>query len=354
MKFSYGRWFIEQLSDLVTLVLSYGQSGLSFVFGSLALASSPSGFLFAFQVLGNIVFIAALVGALSYLGIISFVVKKLGWCVGKVVGTTQVESFVAVANMFMGQTDSPILISKYIRQMTKSELMLIMIAGMGSMSVVILGGYVALGIPMQYLLIASALVPLASVAIGKVILPETEESVAVGKVKFAGDGKSANLIDAIVSGAMDGMQVAFAIGAALIAIIGLVALVNGFLGNFGLTLEVILSYVFAPLGYLMGLEQQYILTAGQLLGSKLVLNEFVAFDQLGKIIGSMDERTAMMLSISLAGFANISSMGISVSAISVFCPEKRGLLAQLVFKAMLGGFGVSVLNAMIVGFILMF
>ncbi|MFR3567997.1 MAG: NupC/NupG family nucleoside CNT transporter [Paraclostridium sordellii] len=352
VKFPIGRTVVQVVSDFVTKVLGYGVEGLTFVFGPLA--DGSSGFIFAISVLGNIVFIGALVGALYYLGVINLVVKIIGGAIQKVLGTSAVESLVAVANMFLGQTESPILVSKYLHLMTTSELMLVLISGMGSMSATVLMGYVGMGIPMQYLLIAGALVPLSSIIVSKILIPETQHEEVVEKVEMDRKGAHTNIMSAISEGASNGMQMAFGIGAALIAITGLVALVNGALGVVGLSLQQILSYLFAPLGFLMGLDSSHALTAGQLLGSKMVLNEFIAFGDLGKIIKTLDPRTALVMSISLAGFANISSIGICISGISVFCPERRTEISEIAFKGMIGGFLVSTLSAMIVGLILLF
>ena len=354
VKFPLGRLVIEKVSAVVTQVLSYGAEGITFVFGSLADASSPTGSIFGIQTLGNIIFISALVGGLYYLGILGFIVKIIGTIVGKLLGTSKVESFVAVANMFLGQTESPILVSKYLGSMTESEIMVVLISGMGSMSATIIGGYVALGIPMEYILIASALVPFGSIAISKMLLPELEEAQNIEDVSIDNKGDNENLIGAIAEGAMNGLQSALAIGASLIAIIGLVALVNGILGVFGITLQQIFSYIFSPIGFLMGLDGGEILRAGQLLGEKLVLNEFVAFQSLGEVIKSLDYRTGLVMAISLCGFANISSMGICISGISALCPDKRKVLSKLAFKAMIGGFEVSVLSSMVVGLITLF
>ena len=354
VKFPLGRLVIEKVSAVVTQVLSYGAEGITFVFGSLADASSPTGSIFGIQTLGNIIFISALVGGLYYLGILGFIVKIIGTIVGKLLGTSKVESFVAVANMFLGQTESPILVSKYLGSMTESEIMVVLISGMGSMSATIIGGYVALGIPMEYILIASALVPFGSIAISKMLLPELVEAQNIEDVSIDNKGDNENLIGAIAEGAMNGLQSALAIGASLIAIIGLVALVNGILGVFGITLQQIFSYIFSPIGFLMGLDGGEILRAGQLLGEKLVLNEFVAFQSLGEVIKSLDYRTGLVMAISLCGFANISSMGICISGISALCPDKRKVLSKLAFKAMIGGFAVSVLSSMVVGLITLF
>ena len=267
IRFPIGQVIVEKISDVVTQILSYGSEGLNFVFGSLSDSSMPTGAIFGIQTLGNIIFVSALVSALYYLGVIGFIVKIIGKVVGKILGTTEVESFVAVANMFLGQTESPVLVSKYLGRMTNSEIVVVLVSGMGSMSATIIGGYTALGIPMKYLLIASALVPIGSIAIAKILLPESEKDMVKSleevSVSIEKDSNT-NLLGAIADGAMSGLQTVLAIGASLIAIIGLVALVNGFLGIFNLSLEQIFSYIFAPLGFLMGVDSNEILTAGQL------------------------------------------------------------------------------------------
>ncbi len=256
--------------------------------------------------------------------------------------------------MFLGQTDSPILVSKYIRSLTDSEIFVILVSGMGSMSVSILGGYHALGIPMDYLLIASAMVPVGSILVAKMILPQTQTAPSISDVKMDNKGNNANVIDAIAEGASTGMQMVISIAASLVGIIGIVAVVNMFLGFAGIRLEQIFSYVFAPFGFLMGLDSSNVLMEGSLLGNKLIVNEFVAFQDLGTILNTLDTRTGMICAISLCGFANLSSLGICVSGIAVLCPEKKSTLSRLVFRAMLGGVFVSMLSAMIVGIILLF
>ena len=353
VKIPIGKTIVSVLSDGVTAVINCGQEGLSFVFGSLADSASLGG-IFIVQTLGNIIFVSALVSLLYYVGVLGFVVKWIGKGVGKLMGTTEVESFVAVANMFLGQTDSPILVSKYIRSLTDSEIFVILVSGMGSMSVSILGGYHALGIPMDYLLIASAMVPVGSILVAKMILPQTQTAQSISDVKMDNKGNNANVIDAIAEGASTGMQMVISIAASLVGIIGIVAVVNMFLGFAGIRLEQIFSYVFAPFGFLMGLDSSNVLMEGSLLGNKLIVNEFVAFQDLGTILNTLDTRTGMICAISLCGFANLSSLGICVSGIAVLCPEKKSTLSRLVFRAMLGGVFASMLSAMIVGIILLF
>ena len=271
------------------------------MFVSLADSPAAAGSVFAIQVLGNIVFLSALVSFLYYIGILGFVVKWIGKAVGKLMGTSEVESFVAVANMFLGQTDSPM--------------------------------------------------PVGSIMVAKMLLPQTEEVREAGSVKMDNKGNNTNVIEAVAEGAVTGMQMALSIGTSPVAMVALVAAVNKLLGVCGISLQQVFSYVFAPFGFFLGLDPSEILLEGNLLGSKLVLNEFVAFQQLGGMISSMDYRTGMIFAISLCGFANFSSLGICVSGIAVLCPEKKSTLARLVFKAMLGGVAASLISAMTVGLV---
>ncbi len=352
VKIPVGRLVISKISDVVTGIIDSGQAGLDFVFGPLS--SGSLGFVFAIHALGKIIFLSSLVSVLYYIGVLGFVVKGLGKIVGKLMGTTEVESFVAVANMFLGQTESPILVGKYIGRMTDSEIMLVLVSGMGSMSVSILGGYTAMGIPMEYLLIASAMVPIGSILVSKIILPQTENVEKIEDIKMDNKGNNSNIIEAASEGSIVGMQIAMAIGASLIAMVSFVFMINKVLGMTGISLEQVFSYIFAPFGYLMGLDSSYALLEGSLLGSKLVLNEFVAFQQLGQMLSTLDPRTAMIITISLCGFANFSSLGICLAGITILCPDKRSVLARLVFRAMLGGVAVSILSAMIVGLVMSF
>ena len=236
VKLPQGRAAIGAVSKVVEEILSYGSEGIQFVFGSLGDPNAPTGAIFAFQTLTNIIFISALVAVLFYTGILGFVVSKIGWVIGKIFKTSEVESFVAVANMFLGQTDSPILVAKYLNFMTTSEIMLVLVSGMGSMSVSIIAGYVALGIPMESLLIASTMVPVGSILLSKIVCPQTEEVKELGEIKMDRKGNNENVLDALASGAVDGMNMAMSIGASLIAIISIVALINGILGFFGISL----------------------------------------------------------------------------------------------------------------------
>ena len=351
VKVPIGQKIITIMSNGLTAVINCGNEGLSFVFGDLFSGNLS---IFIIQSLGNIIFVSALVGVLYYLGVIGFVVKWIGKAIGKIMGTTEVESFVAVANMFLGHTDSPILVSKYLKDLTDSEIFVILVSGMGSMSASILGGYHALGIPMEYLLIASAMVPIGSIMLSKIVSPQTEEAKSITDVKMDNKGNNSNVIDALAEGASTGMQMVISIGASIVGFVGIVAVINLFLGFFNITLSDIFSYVFAPFGFLLGLDGNNILMEGSLLGNKLILNEFVAFQDLGNTLGSLDARTGMICAISFCGFANLSSMGMCIGGIGVLCPEKRGTISRLVFKSMISGVFVSIMSALIVSIVSLF
>ena len=351
VKIPLGQKLITFLSDGITLIIDCGNEGLSFVFGDLFDRTKMS--VFIIQSLGNIIFISALVSVLYYIGFIGFIVKWIGKAVGKIMGTTKVESFVAVANMFLGHTESPILVSKYIKDLTDSEIFVILVSGMGSMSASILGGYHALGIPLEYLLIASAMVPIGSILISKIICPQTEKVNEISDVKMDNKGNNTNVIDALSEGASTGIQMVISIAAAIVAFVGIVAFFDLILGVFNLTLSQIFGYIFAPFGYLMGLEGNQILMEGALLGKKMILNEFIAFGDLATRMEFLDNRAKMICAISLSGFANISSMGMCIGSIGVLCPQKRGTVSRLVFKSMVGGVLVSIMSALIVSAVLL-
>lgn len=354
VKVPIGQKIVTVLSDGITAVINCGNEGLEFVFGDLFTGGSANLYVFIVQSLGNIIFVSALVSALYYLGAIGFVVKWIGKAVGKLTGTTEVESFVAVANMFLGHTDSPILVAKYIKDLTDSEIFVILVSGMGSMSASILGGYSALGIPMSSLLTASALVPIGSIMVSKILCPQTEEVQSISEVKMDNKGNNTNVIDALSEGTNTGIQMVISIGASIVGFVGIVALINMFLGIFNISLSQIFSYIFAPFGFLMGLEGDAIFMEGSLLGNKLILNEFIAFGDLAGKLSSLDARTALVCTISLCGFANISSMGMCIGGIGVLAPEKRGTISRLIFRAMLGGVFVSINSALLVSIVSLF
>ena len=351
VKVPLGQKAVTLLSDGITAVINCGNEGLSFVFGDLFTGGSTGMYVFMVQSLGNIIFVSALVSALYYLGAIGFVVKWIGKAVGMVTQTTEVETFVAVANMFLGHTDSPILVAKYLPKLTDSEIFVILVSGMGSMSASILGGYSALGIPMQNLLIASALVPIGSIMVSKIMCPQTEQVQSVGEVKMDNHGNNTNVIDALSEGCNTGIQMVISIGASIVGFMGVMAIFDMVLGVFGFSFAQLFGYVFAPFGFLMGFEGADILMEGTLLGQKLILNEFIAFGELAGKLAELDGVTGLVATISLCGFANISSMGMCIGGIGVLCPEKRGTISKLIVKATLAGVFVSINSAFFVSIV---
>ena len=353
VKIPLGAKALKALSDGITALLNCGADGLEFVFGDLW---SGDVYIFIIQSLGGIIFVSALVAVLYYLGVIGFIVKWIGKAVGKLMGTTEVESFVAVANMFLGHTDSPILVAKYLPDLTESEIFVILVSGMGSMSASILIGYTSLGIKMEHLLVASAMVPIGSILVSKIICPQVDTPRLISGVKMDNKGNNGNVIDALSEGANTGMQMVIAIGASLVGFVGMVAVFDLFLGfipGVDITLSKIFGYIFAPFGWLLGFEGEEIMLAGKMLGDKLILNEFIAYGTLGAQMnaGTISETSALIATISLAGFANLSSMGMCVGGIGVLCPEKRPIISKLVFKAMLAGVFVSINSALIVSIV---
>lgn len=354
VKVPIGQKVVTVLSNGITAIISCGNEGLSFVFGDLFTGGSIGIYVFIVQSLGNIIFVSALVSALYYLGALGFAVKWIGKAVGKVTKTTEVETFVAVANMFLGHTDSPILVAKYLPRLTDSEIFVILVSGMGSMSASILGGYSALGIPMKNLLIASALVPIGSIMVSKIMCPQTEKVEEISEVKMDNKGNNTNVIDALSEGCNTGIQMVISIGASIVGFMGVMALVDMVLGVFNLSCAQIFGYIFAPFGFLMGFEGSDILMEGTLLGSKLILNEFIAFGDLAGKFASLDARTALVATISLCGFANISSMGMCIGGIGVLCPEKRGTISRLIVKSTIAGVFVSINSALLVSIVSLF
>ena len=362
VKVPVGAMAVQKLSDGITNVINCGNEGLSFVFGDLMggtanimdindpnkVIGTYNSWVFITSSLGNIIFVSALVSSLYYLGAIGFVVKYLGKAVGLVTQTSEVETFVAVANMFLGHTDSPILVAKYLPRLTDSEIFVILVSGMGSMSASILGGYSALGIPMKNLLIASALVPIGSIMVSKVMCPQTEEIQSVGEVKMDNHGNNTNVIDALSDGCNTGIQMVISIGASIVGFMGVMAIFDMILGVVNLSFAQIFGYVFAPFGFLMGFGAEQAIIEGTLLGQKLILNEFIAFGDLVANMSKLSETEGLIATISLCGFANISSMGMCIGGIGVLCPEKRGTISRLIVKATLAGVFVSINSAFFV------
>ncbi|MER2190188.1 MAG: NupC/NupG family nucleoside CNT transporter [Solibacillus sp.] len=357
LKWEFGREQLMRLSNGVQHLIGYANEGISFVFGGLADPNSV-GFVFAMSVLTIIIFFSSLISVLYYLGIMQLVIKIIGGFLSKVLGTSKAESVNAAANIFVGQTEAPLVIRPFLNKMTKSQMFAVMTGGLASVSGSVLIGYSLLGVPLEYLLAASFMAAPAGLILAKLMIPETEK-IDEADFKLERNSEATNVIDAAAMGASDGMKLAVNVGAMLLCFIALIALLNGLLGGvaglFGLenvTLEGLLGYVFAPLAFLIGVPWDEAVRAGSFIGQKLILNEFVAYSNFGPVIGEFSDKTAIIISFALCGFANLSSMGILIGGLGGMAPDKRGMIASLAVKAVVAGTLASLLSAAIAGMFL--
>lgn len=358
LKWELGREMLKRLSLGVTEIVNYANEGVNFLFGGLFQAENI-GFVFAFQVLTVIIFFSSLISVLYYLGIMQWVIKILGGGLAKILGTSKAESLSAAANIFVGQTEAPLIIKPYISKMTQSELFAVMVGGLASVAGSVLIGYSLMGVPLEYLLAASFMAAPAGLILAKLMIPETEETETSDDLEMENDTESANVIDAAARGASVGLSLALNVGAMLLAFIALIALLNGLLGAIGglfnfdnLTLEGILGFVFAPLAFAIGVPWAEAVTAGSFIGQKLILNEFVAYASFAPQINELTPKTAAIISFALCGFANVSSMGILLGGLGNLAPNRRSDIARLGVRAVVAGMLASLLSAAIAGMLI--
>ncbi|MBG9544796.1 NupC/NupG family nucleoside CNT transporter [Cytobacillus firmus] len=356
LKWEGGRKGLEWLTMKVNDIINYANQGINFLFGGLFTDESGITFVFALQVLPVVIFFSSLISVLYYLRIMQFFIKILGGGLAKLLGTRKAESMSAAANIFVGQTEAPLVVRPYIANMTKSELFAVMTGGLASVAGSVLIGYSLLGVPLEYLLAASFMAAPAGLVLAKVMLPETEEKEEPKEFDMEVDSDSANVIDAAAKGASVGLELALNIGAMLLAFIALVALINGLLGWVGglfglegLTLEIILGYVFSPLAFAIGVPWSEAVQAGNYIGQKLILNEFVAYSAFAPDIPTLSDKTVAIVSFALCGFANISSLGILLGGLGGLAPNRRQDIARLGLKAVAAGALASMLSAAIAG-----
>jgi CNT family concentrative nucleoside transporter len=356
LKVPLGKQVFHTLGEAVTTVLDFSKKGAGFLFGPLA-GSEQFPFIFAFQVVPAIIFVGSLMGIAYYLGVMQFIVNIVAKLMVKTMGTSGAESLNAVGTVFIGQSEAPLLIRPYIPEMTKSELNAIMTGGMATIAGSVMAAYIGMLGPSwaPHLLAASIMGAPAGLVLAKILVPETEESKTVGAVKLSVERTESSIIEAAAKGAGDGMHLGFIVGAMLIAFISLLALINAGFGLFHTSLEAILGMGLAPLAFLMGVPWADAPTVGSLIGQKIVLNEFVAYSHLsdilaGKIAGTtLSPVAATIATFALCGFANFSSIAINIGCIGGIAPSRRGELAKLGLRAMLGGALASCLTATIAG-----
>lgn len=369
LKTSPGRYFFDLAKEGATKVLSYTNFGSDFIFGPLASfpkvaeAFQGSGFVFATQILPTIIFTSALMSVLYHIGIMQKFVEWASMIMIKVMGTSGAESLASAANIFAGQTEAPLVVKPYINIMTKSELMSLMTGGMATVAGGVLAAYVGMGIDAGHLLSASVMSAPAALVLAKMLVPEEEESQTLGITKVKLPKSSVNLIDAASQGAGEGLRLAANVGAMLLAFIALIALANGMIGYFGylcseylgltglngLTIEKIMGVVFAIPSFFMGVPSEDIFKVGTLMGQKLVLNEFVAYQNLQGMMADMNPRSVKIATYALCGFANFSSIAIQVGGIGALAPKRRTDLAKLGIYSLIGGTFACMMTACVAG-----
>ncbi|WHX39788.1 nucleoside transporter C-terminal domain-containing protein [Mesobacillus sp. AQ2] len=342
-----GRWVLTNTAEGVQNVMNYSQAGIEFLFGGFFAEGTNVGFVFAIQVLSVIIFISALVSVLYYLRIIPIVVRGLGWVVGKVFGTTRVESFNTVANTMLGVAEAPLLIKPYLAKLTRSELFTVMVGGTASASGAILLSYAQMGIDIKYLLISVFSVPFVAIVMSKIMEPETEQSETAEDVKMV-QAEHSNIFEAISEGAVSGVKLAANIGGLLIAFISLLALTDGILGIIGMDLATIFGYVFFPFALLVGIPVEDAFKAASIIGTKLAANELIAFQDLLKFQDQLTPQTVAILSVALCNFANLSSIGQLIVGLGSLAPSRKKLIASLSFKAIIAGTMASFITAIFV------
>ena len=343
----FGKSVLSSISDGVQVVINYSKVGTEFVFGGLA-TSTNLGFIFAVQVLPVIIFIGALTAVLYHLHIMQWIVRILGGILRTIVGTARVESLNAAANIFLGQTEAPLVIRPYVAKVSDNQLFTIMVSGLASVSGAILAGYASLGVNIEYLIAASFMSAPGGLLMAKIIRPDIgkpkEEEIHLVEHIDEEEERPANVIDAAAMGASEGLRLAANIGAMLIAFVALIALLNGMVSGIGslfghgdITMNSILGHLFAPLMFVVGVPWHEAATAGDLIGQKLVLNEFVAFVGLEQVKDSLSEHSQMVVTFALCGFANLSSLGILLGGIGGLAPNRRGDIARMGLKAIAAG-----------------
>lgn len=353
LKTSAGLLFFAGVGDLFTSMLDFSDAGAKFVFGE-----KFQDFFFAFKVLPTIIFVSSLMSVLYYIGVMQWVVNCLAWFMQKTLGTSAAETLSASANVFLGQTEAPLLIRPYIAPMTLSELNAVMIGGFATISGGILALFVGMKIPAGHLITASVISAPASLVIAKLMLPETGTPATLGRVNLELEPSGANLIEAAANGATDGMKLAINVAAMLIAFIALIAMADKAISMLGAlfhqtwSLKDGLGYCFAPLAWLTGVELKDCLKAGELLGLKMALNEVIAYRELVESKEQLSPRSFVILTYALCGFANFSSIGIQIGGLGSMAPDRKSDIARLGLRAMFGGTLACCLTACVAGTIL--
>ena len=359
--FETGRDVIDAMSDGVLAVVNFSKDGIDMVFGPLA-DTDIIGFSFAINVLPIIIFFSALMSVLYHLRIMEWVVKLLGGALHRIIGTGAVESMNAAANIFVGQTEAPLVVRPYLKSLTEPQMFAVMTSGLASVAGTVLAAYMLMGAELEYLLAASFMAAPGGLLMAKLLMPDPKTERGIQREKLLMErSRHENVILAAAVGASDGLKLAVNIGAMLIAFVALIALFNGLVGGVlglfgveGITLQLILGKLFAPLMWLLGIPWTEAQAAGSLFGEKLILNEFVAFSHLNEYLAGMSERTIAISTFMLCGFANLSSIAILLGGLGVLVPEKRELIARFGLRAVAAGSLSNLMSAALAGLLLTF
>ncbi len=356
LRFEIGRNIFQTAGFYVNKLLSYSYVGSEFVFGEIGKKVSSMGFSFAFQVLPTIIFIAAFFALLYHIGVMQLIIRVAAWIMTRVMGASGAESLNVAASIFMGQTEAPLTIRPFLNKLTKSELMVVMTSGMAHVSGGIMAAYIAFGIEAKHLLTAVIMTAPGTLLMAKMLVPETEQALTAGKVQMPEMEKEPNVLGAISRGTIDGLHLALNVAAMLITFLALLALLNAMMGWghahlawFPSSLQQVFGWLFAPVAWVIGVPWKECGAMGNLLGTRMVINELVAFQQLGAIKSTLDPRTFTIATFALCGFANFSSIGIQIGGIGALAPEQRGQLAKFGIRAMLAGTMANLMSASIVG-----
>jgi CNT family concentrative nucleoside transporter len=366
LKTGAGQTAFQVLGDRIRQLLEFSTVGAAFVFGPLGdravwgdimtrvlgEAGAQYSVIFAFQILPTIIFIAALFAILYYFGVMQLVVRAFAVVMNRVMGASGAESLNVAASIFMGQTEAPLTIRPYLPRMTESELMVVMTAGMAHISGGIMAAYIAFGIEPSHLLTAVIMTAPGTLMLAKMFVPETGVPETLGTVKLEVERTDVNVIDAAGRGTSEGLQLAINVGAMLISFVALIAMTNALLGVVGLSLQQIFGWVFAPIAWSLGVPWRDAPTIGNLLGTRMVLNEFIAFAQLGGLKETLDPRSFTIATFALCGFANFSSIGIQIGGIGALVPARRHDLARLGLRAMVAGTLANFVSACIAALLL--
>jgi concentrative nucleoside transporter, CNT family len=356
LRFELGRRVFEIAGFYVNRLLSFSYVGSEFVFGEIGKKISAMGFSFAFQVLPTIIFIAAFFALLYHIGVMMLIVRIAAWIMTSVMGASGAESLNVAASIFMGQTEAPLTIRPFLNKLTKSELMTVMTSGMAHVSGGIMAAYIAFGIEAKHLLTAVIMTAPGTLLMAKMLVPETEQPLTAGRVQMPEMEKEANVLGAISRGTVDGLHLALNVGAMLITFLALLALFNSMMGWthnhiawFPESLQQVFGWIFAPVAWVIGIPWNDCKDIGNLLGTRMVINELVAFQQLATLKDKLDPRSFTIATFALCGFANFSSIGIQIGGIGALAPDQRGQLARLGIRAMLAGTMANLMSASIVG-----